>query len=161
MNTSLGKCICKIFLQKRWSLFLDPNVLKKPNIFTWLTARIGMRNLFEFMTLVSLRKNELMSNSIFNHEFYHIDSLSWVTVIPQLLIVGHHFSDDIFKCIFFNENCFIFIKISLKYVLKGPIDNISALVQIMACGNRPQAIIWTNDGRVWWCIYMHLSASVR
>ena len=42
---------------------------------------------------------------------------------------GHHFTEDIFKCIFFNENVTISIKISLKFV---PIYNIPALVQIMA-----------------------------
>ena len=45
---------------------------------------------------------------------------------------GRHFADDIFKCIFLNENVWIPIKISLKFVLKGPINNIPALVQIMA-----------------------------
>ena len=43
-----------------------------------------------------------------------------------------HFADDIFTCIFFNENCCILITFSLKYVRKGPIDNNSASVQIMA-----------------------------
>ena len=37
-----------------------------------------------------------------------------------------------FKCIFFNENVWFPIKISLKFVPKGPINNIPALVQIMA-----------------------------
>ena len=45
---------------------------------------------------------------------------------------GRHFADDIFKCIFLNENVWIAIKISLKFVPKGPINNIPALVQIMA-----------------------------
>ena len=45
---------------------------------------------------------------------------------------GRHFADDIFKCIFLNENVWIPIKISLKFVPKGPINNIPALVQIMA-----------------------------
>ena len=45
---------------------------------------------------------------------------------------GRHFADDIFTCIFFNENCCILIKFSLKYVRKGSIDNTPALVQIMA-----------------------------
>ena len=45
---------------------------------------------------------------------------------------GRHFSDDIFKCIFINENCCVLIKCSLKYVRKDPIDNNPALVQIMA-----------------------------
>ena len=43
-----------------------------------------------------------------------------------------HFADDIFKYIFLNENGWILIKISLKFVPKGGINNIPALVQIMA-----------------------------
>ena len=45
---------------------------------------------------------------------------------------GRHFPDDIFKCIFLNENAWILIKISLKFVPEGSINNIPALVQIMA-----------------------------
>ena len=45
---------------------------------------------------------------------------------------GCRFPDDIFKCILFNENVPILIKISLKFVLKVEINNIPALVQIMA-----------------------------
>ena len=45
---------------------------------------------------------------------------------------GCHFADEIFKCIFLYENAWILIKISLKFVPKGPINNIPALVQIMA-----------------------------
>ena len=44
---------------------------------------------------------------------------------------GCHFADDIFNCIFLNENVWIPIEISLKFVPKGPIKNIPALVQIM------------------------------
>ena len=43
-----------------------------------------------------------------------------------------HLADDIFECIFFDENVWISIKIPLKFVPKGPISNIPALVQIMA-----------------------------
>ena len=51
-----------------------------------------------------------------------------------------HFAEDIFKCIFLNENVLISIKISLKFIPKGPINNIPTLVQIMAWrrpGNKP------------------------
>ena len=42
---------------------------------------------------------------------------------------GRHLPDNIFKCIFFlNENALI----SLKFVPMGPINNIPALVRIMA-----------------------------
>ena len=48
-----------------------------------------------------------------------------------------HFADDIFKCIFVNGNVGILIRISLKFVPKGLINNIPT---------RRQAFIWTNDG---------------
>ena len=45
---------------------------------------------------------------------------------------GQHFADGILKRISFNENIWILIKILLKFVPKGPINNIPALVQIIA-----------------------------
>ena len=78
---------------------------------------------------------------------------------------GCLFTDDIFKRIFFNENVWISITISLKFVPKVWINNIPALVQIMAwrrpgdkplsepmmvsllthiCSTRPQ---WVNYGK--------------
>ena len=45
---------------------------------------------------------------------------------------GFQFHDDIFKYIFLNENIWISIAISMMLVLSGPINNIPALVQIMA-----------------------------
>ena len=45
---------------------------------------------------------------------------------------GRLFPDDIFKWVFLNENVWISIKISLKFVPKGPLYNIRSLVQIMA-----------------------------
>ena len=55
---------------------------------------------------------------------------------------GLRFTYDNFKCIFFNENVIIAIKISLKFLSKGPIHNISALDQIMAwqrIGDKPSS----------------------
>ena len=52
----------------------------------------------------------------------------------------HRLADDTFKRIFLNENVWKSIKISLKFVPKGPINNIPALVQIMAwrrSGDKP------------------------
>ena len=51
-----------------------------------------------------------------------------------------HFADDIFKRTFFNENMWISIKGSLNLVPKGPMNNIPALIQIMAwrcSGDKP------------------------
>ena len=44
---------------------------------------------------------------------------------------GRHFADDMFKCIFLNENVWIPIEISLKFVPKGSINNNPALFEIM------------------------------
>ena len=40
-------------------------------------------------------------------------------------------ADDIFICIFMNEKFCFFIRFPLKFAPKGPIDNKSALVQVM------------------------------
>ena len=49
-------------------------------------------------------------------------------------------ADDIFKCIFVNENDRIPIQIPLKIVSRSPIDNKPALFQVMAwhrTGDKP------------------------
>ena len=45
---------------------------------------------------------------------------------------SRHFANDVFECIFVNENVWISLKISLKFVPKLPVNNIPALVQILA-----------------------------
>ena len=87
---------------------------------------------------------------------------------------GRHFADDIFKCIFLNENVWIPMKISLKFVPNGTINNIPALVRIMAwrrpgdkplsepmmvrlpthiCATRPQ---WVNIRNFTWKSYHNI-----
>ena len=44
---------------------------------------------------------------------------------------GRNFPDDIYKCIFMNENVRVSLKISLKFVPMSQINNIPSLVQIM------------------------------
>ena len=53
-----------------------------------------------------------------------------------------HFTDDMFKCIFLNENVWIPIEISLKFVPEGSINNNPALFQIVAWrrpGDKPSS----------------------
>ena len=80
---------------------------------------------------------------------------SGFVLIIHLTHWGRYFLYNIFKCIFLNENVWFFIKISLKFVPKGPVNNIPALVQMAPI--RRQAIIWANDGLAYWCIYVSLS----
>ena len=63
----------------------------------------------------------------------------WVNTLRPIQD-GRHFPDDIFSCIFLNEYEHYWIKISLKFVPKPPINNIPALAQIMAwhrSGDKP------------------------
>ena len=50
----------------------------------------------------------------------------------DIMFYGHHFADDIFKCISLNENIWILLQILLKLVPEVQINNIPALVSIMA-----------------------------
>ena len=45
---------------------------------------------------------------------------------------GCHFPDNIFKWIFLNENGWVSINISLKFVPRGPINNVPTLVRVVA-----------------------------
>ena len=65
------------------------------------------------------------------------------------------FSDDIFRSIFVNEKFWFFIRISLKFVPKRPIDNSIGLDNGLT-PNRRQAIIWTNADPINWRIYAAL-----
>ena len=59
---------------------------------------------------------------------------------------GRHFADDIFKCIFLNENFWIPIQIWLKLGPKGPINISSIGSDDGLAPTRRQAIFWTNAG---------------
>ena len=65
------------------------------------------------------------------HKMYWIVSYLLLTHLPPGQN-GWHFADDISKCIFMNKKVCILIRIPLKFVPNGPIDNKSALVQVMA-----------------------------
>ena len=70
---------------------------------------------------------------------------------------GCHFADNIFRCNFVNENFGILIKILLKFVPKGPIDENPAFgLDNGLVPNRRQVIIWTNAGLIHWYIYVAL-----
>ena len=85
------------------------------------------------------------------------DTPGWVC--PRMLVNtlrprqdGRHFPDDTFKHIFLRVS----IKISLKFVPKGPINNIPALVKIMAW-RRPGDNHYLNQ---WWLDYRRIYVSL-
>ena len=100
----------------------------------------------------------------------------WVVVLKRTVIFntlrliqnGQHFTDSIFKCIFFIWNIWISNDISLTFVPKHLINNIPALVQITAWrhqGDKPLSepmIVGTKPlsapmmGMFNWCIFASL-----
>ena len=106
-NTSI--IIREMIYDKRWLFFVQ---FSDQHLHAFST----------FVNVIFLILRISSSVSIFTHQLTHWD----------LGKMADKFADDIFQCIFLNENCWILIKISLKYVRKGPIDNDRALVQIMA-----------------------------
>ena len=78
---------------------------------------------------------------------------------------GRHFADNIFRSIFMNEKFWILIKISLKFVSQGPIENNPASVDIMTwrlIGNKPLLIFgaigfqsdmeYVTELKPWWIL---------
>ena len=74
-----------------------------------------------------MSKFQIKTDNIWLHLLHSV----WLTHLP-LDKMAAILADDIFKRIFLNENVSILVQISLKFVPKGPIDNKSALVQVMA-----------------------------
>ena len=128
------------------------------------------------ITYVKHTKNKHISDIVRNCRYMIWFDLKVVPLLPLLGVNtlrprqnGRHFTDDSFGCIFLNENVRIAIKIWLNFFLKGPINNIPALVQIMAwrrtgdkplsepmmvslpthlCVTRPQWVNISNDIRI-------------
>ena len=121
-----------------WSLNHDATTVFANRIseqFSWL-------NIYEFKVL------SVTAISLWGSEWWW-SGLLWVVLSPLLGLNtlrtrqnGRHFADNTFKRIFLNENVWISFKNSLKFVLYSPINNIPALVQIMAWrrpGDKPLA----------------------
>ena len=81
-------------------------------------------------------ENHIIQWMVFPFKCLH--TVLFITLRPRQH--GRRFVDDVFKCIFLNENVWISLNISLKFVPKVPINNIPVLVQIMAwrrLGDKP------------------------
>ena len=80
--------------------------------------------------------------------FQESSTIAWLSYKVDTMVInplrprqnGRHFNDDTLNRIFLNDIVRISIKISMKFVPKGPINTIPALVQILAWrrpGNKP------------------------
>ena len=98
------------------------------NIYVWGLGASYIRDLTVVYSIWQLQCNHYLWIMI------HGLLIIWPYVINTLRLWqnGHHFPDDIFKWIFLNENVWISINVSLKFVPGDPINNILKLVQIIA-----------------------------
>ena len=71
-----------------------------------------------------------LCGGVITHPYPHFSNVEVDTLRPKQN--GRHLPNDIFKYIFLNENARISIEMSLKFAPNGPINNIPALVRIMA-----------------------------
>ena len=133
-------------------LVADIRWLDSPNVSKVILMAIDETDRYLTKTLFQLSAN-------CNGSFFCLNgrTILWIWIIAlhtrRPRQNGHHFPDDIFKRISSNENVRIVIRISLKFVLKGTINNIS-VVQIIA----HQAS--SNYLNQWWLIYWRIYASL-
>ena len=147
----LIRTCCVITPQKHWRCIILSNILPPKFDLSW-TLRMVSLNCAEWMGW-AVESVDVSQAAACNFIITYIDDLvqgkrcsiaskfscsSINTLRPRQN--GHRFADYTFKRIFLNENVRISIKISLKLVPKGPINNNPALVQIMVgrrSGDKP------------------------
>ena len=160
-----------------WSLFLRVQLTTRLNINKQLIIQSAVNHYIDACILYFIlrRSSSYTVWALWRHGISNLDQyyFRWWLIAWQRHTIntlrprqnGHHFPENIFNCLFLEENVWILIKISLKFVPKGPISKMSALVQIMAwrhpgdkplseqmmvsllmhiCITRPQWVNWTN-----------------
>ena len=102
--------------------------IKKKNFF--IDMKFGINQaISQTITQLSCIQLETPSSRLWN--FWWIKTYTTFNTL-RLRQNGHNFAEEVFKCIFWNENVWISLKISLKFVPRGQINNFPALVPIMA-----------------------------
>ena len=106
-----------------WSDFRQPLFVSCPT--TPLMSALNVRR--------PTKQDRVAPISHFANEYHH-------ALTQRLRQNSRHFPDDSFKRISLNENVWISIEVSLKFVPNGTVNNIPGLGQIMAWprpGNKP------------------------
>ena len=152
------------YLSQRWPKSLSRHGITRPQCFKWfhrngkcVKMKINDKKKSRMCGSIWVRWNNMhWCHYIFCHKHLDLQLTHW----------GRDKMAAISQTTFWNAfswmKLWISLKISLKFVPKGPINNIPTLVQVMAWfrpGDNWQAIIWTNGGRLT-DAYLHCSASL-
>ena len=146
MINSLKKCWWYLQFKCKTAVSL----FHKIAISHWQNTQLALTRMF-FIT-IKFTSTENFQNDLTLIELSNVKLFNAIKTL-RLRQNGCHFSDNIFKCNFFNENVFTSIGISLMFVPQVPVDNNIALVQIMAWH-------WTGDKPLSDDTYMCHSASM-
>ena len=110
------------YLSQCWPRFMSPSGVTRPHIVNWILTNIFCAIWIKTQKC-SWEQRHLKSHLLSDGHCVQIRCANTLRTRQN----GRHFPDDIFKCIFLNENVWITIKISLKFVPKGPISNYSSI----------------------------------
>ena len=121
----------EIFIYSR--VFLQcANLFKSRSLIPWYAIHLlYCDNFASGILLVYFYESQMLHTNICTWPAVNIAFNKSISILSHRQN-GHHFEYDIFKCIFVKKDDWVLIKISLKFVPKGPIISISALVHIMA-----------------------------
>ena len=116
-------------------ILLNDNARISLKISPRLVSKVRINNIPALVQIMALRRpgDKPLSEPMMDNLLTHI-YVTWPQWVNSLRPIPNrrHFAYDIFKCISENENWWIPIKISLKFVLNGPINYNPALVQVKA-----------------------------
>ena len=82
-------------------------------------------------------------SDIITRIFWLLIFSKWFNIL-RLRANGRHFPDDIFTCIFLNENVYISIRISLRFLPKGPHEYLDEI----AFGNNQLPLCTINNQKM-------------
>ena len=128
LNIISRKWLCPMMASQYENVFCIAGLLwGESTSYWWIPLTKGQQCKALMCSLLLASRAVITTNS----SATSVDKISIIdTLRPKQNV--RHFADNIFKCSFLNGNVWILIEISLKFVPKDPINNISALVQIMA-----------------------------
>ena len=129
-NLYLGQYQLHMLIQPGYCISIELNMADSQQTVTLAAFNtIPDRDSQAFCHIDSLWYFQWQSSGSYNQSISARHTKTWKVLNSSPPVQnGRNFADNIFRCIFLNKKFCILIKISLKFVPKGPTDNNPALV---------------------------------